>query len=80
MEELCDRVIVVGLSPQKQIERVMLRDGSSEELAKKIISNQMSLEEKMDRADIVIMNEGTLEELRERVSEIYQSFKREVNR
>lgn len=34
----------------------------------------------MDRADIVIMNEGTLEELRERVSEIYQSFKREVNR
>lgn len=80
MEELCDKVVVVGLSKKKQVERVMLRDGSSEELANRIINSQMSLEEKMARADIVIMNEGTLEELRERVSEVYQSFKREVNR
>lgn len=80
MEELCDKVIVVGLSRRKQIERVMLRDGSSKELANRIINSQMSLEEKMARADIVIMNEGTLEDLRERVSEVYQSFKREVNR
>lgn len=76
MEYLCDKIVVVGLDTQKQIERVMSRDGSSEELAKKIIANQMSLEEKIKRADIVIMNDGSLEELRDKVIEVYNLLKR----
>lgn len=75
MEYLCDKIVVVGLDTQKQIERVMSRDGSSEELAKKIIANQMSLEEKIKRADIVIMNDGTLEELKDKVLDIYRKLK-----
>lgn len=74
MEYLCDKIVVVGLDTQKQIERVMSRDGSSEELAKKIIANQMSLEEKIKRADIVIMNDGTLEELKDKVLDIYRKL------
>lgn len=66
MEYLCDKIIVVGVSVEKQIERVMERDGSSEEIAKKIIANQMSLEEKLKRADIVIMNNDTLDSLRKK--------------
>ncbi len=74
MEYLCDKIVVVGLDTQKQIERVMSRDGSSKELAKKIIANQMSLEEKIKRADIVIMNDGTLEELKDKVLDIYRKL------
>lgn len=75
MEYLCDKIIVVGVDTQKQIRRVVARDGSSEELAKKIISNQMSLDEKIKKADIVIMNDGTLEELEEKVMKIYRELK-----
>lgn len=75
MDKLCDKVIVVGLEKEKQIERVILRDGSSRELAQKIISNQMSLEDKMRRADIVIMNSGSLEDLKEKVIEVYNFLK-----
>lgn len=77
LEYLCDKIVVVGLEKEKQIERVMLRDGSSREIAEKIIDVQMSLEEKMKRADIIIMNDGTLEELKNRVIEVFKNIKNE---
>lgn len=80
MEYLCDRIVVVGVEKSEQIARVISRDGSSEELAKKIIESQMSLEDKIKRADIVIINDGSLEELKGKVIEIYNLLKREVNR
>ena len=80
MEYLCDKIIVVGVDVQKQIRRVVARDGSSEELAKKIIFNQMPLDEKIKKADIVIMNDGTLDELEAKVMKIYRELKREVRR
>lgn len=75
MEYLCDKIIVVGVDAQKQIRRVVARDGSSEELAKKIIFNQMPLDEKIKKADIVIMNDGTLDELEAKVMKIYRELK-----
>lgn len=75
MEYLCDKIIVVGVDVQKQIRRVVARDGSSEGLAKKIIFNQMPLNEKIKKADIVIMNDGTLDELEAKVMKIYRELK-----
>lgn len=75
MEYLCDKIIVVGVDVQKQIRRVVARDGSSEELAKKIIFNQMPLNEKIKKADIVITNDGTLDELEAKVMKIYRELK-----
>ena len=75
MEYLCDKIIVVVVDVQKQIRRVVARDGSSEELAKKIIFNQMPLDEKIKKADIVIMNDGTLDELEAKVMKIYRELK-----
>lgn len=74
MEKFCDKVIVVGLSKDKQIERVMERDKNSRELAEKIIKTQMSLEEKLKRADIVILNDGSLDDLKKRVEDVYKNF------
>lgn len=79
MEYLCDKIVVVGVDTTTQIARVIKRDGSSEEIAKNIISNQMPLEDKIQRADIVIINNGTLEELKGKVLEVYKGL-REVNR
>lgn len=78
MDTLCDKVIVVGVDRKKQIERVIQRDGSSEEVARNIIANQMSLDDKIKRADIVIMNDGTLEELKGKVLKVYKELREVV--
>lgn len=75
MDTLCDKVIVIGVDRKKQIERVIQRDGSSEEVARNIIANQMSLDDKIKRADIVIMNDGTLEELKGKVLKVYKELR-----
>lgn len=75
MDALCDKVIVVGLDKKKQIERVVQRDGSSEEVAKNIVANQMPLEDKIKRANFVIMNDGTLEELKGKVLKVYKELR-----
>ncbi len=75
MDTLCDKVIVIGVDRKKQIERIIQRDGSSEEVARNIIANQMSLDDKIKRADIVIMNDGTLEELKGKVLKVYKELR-----
>ena len=80
MDRLCDRIMVVSVNYDIQIKRIEVRDGISEELAKKMISSQMSLEDKISRADIVIENNGTLEDLEKRVEKISQDLKEEVNK
>lgn len=78
MDTLCDKVIVIGVDRKKQIERIIQRDGSSEEVARNIIANQMSLDDKIKRADIVIMNDGTLEELKGKVLKVYKELREVV--
>ena len=75
MDTLCDKVIVVGVDRKKQIERVIQRDGSSEEVARNIVANQMPLEDKIKRANFVIMNDGTLEELKGKVLKVYKELR-----
>ncbi|RGY65790.1 dephospho-CoA kinase [Fusobacterium ulcerans] len=71
MENLCDKIIVVYVERELQTKRVMERDNNSRELAEKIIEAQMDLEEKVKRADIVINNNSTLEDLKNRVNVVY---------
>lgn len=70
MDTLCDMTIVVAIDLDKQIERVMKRDNISKELAIKIINSQMSLKDKIKRADIVLENNGTLDELKQNIDNI----------
>lgn len=79
MENLCDKIIVVYIEKALQIERVMERDKNSRELAEKIINAQMDLEEKVKRADIVINNNSTLEDLKNQVNVIYYNLQKIKN-
>ena len=66
-ETLCDDIIVVVVSVETQIQRLKNRNGLTKEEALKRIASQMSLEEKVKKADIVWTNEGSIEELEARV-------------
>lgn len=65
----CFPIIVVSCSAPIQLERLMQRDGLTQEQAEVRIKAQWPLEEKVKRCDIVIDNSGTLEQLRQRAME-----------
>ncbi|MBC2856397.1 dephospho-CoA kinase [Cetobacterium sp. 2A] len=77
IDNLCDKTIVVDIELEKQIDRIMKRDNIEKELAEKIIKSQMSIEEKIKRADVVIENNGTLDDLEKKVLNIYIKLKEE---
>lgn len=52
------RIIVVALTPKTQLRRLILRAGITESEARLRINAQLSIYEKMKRADVVIWNEG----------------------
>jgi dephospho-CoA kinase len=71
-----DKVIVVTSTEKQQIERLKKRDGVNQEEAQRVLSSQMPLEGRMKVADFVIQNEGSFEETRRRVKEVFQELKR----
>ncbi|MHC1600186.1 MAG: dephospho-CoA kinase [Candidatus Methanospirareceae archaeon] len=69
-----DKVIVVYVSEETQIRRVMERDGLTKTKARKMIALQMSLKAKLRFADIVITNEGTREETEKQVRKVFAAL------
>jgi dephospho-CoA kinase len=67
-------ILVVYVSEDTQMQRVMARDGLSEDDARRRIMAQMPLVEKCAYASHIISNEGTLEQTRKQVQGIYQQL------
>lgn len=59
----CDRVWTVSCKEEIRIGRVVARDGLSEDAVKNRIANQATDSDREAKADFVIRNEGTLEDL-----------------
>ncbi|OIT27387.1 PREDICTED: dephospho-CoA kinase isoform X1 [Nicotiana attenuata] len=70
MDKWTKPIVVVWVDPETQLQRLMTRDGSTEEEAKSRINAQMSLDLKRSKADIVIDNTGTLEALHEEFQKV----------
>lgn len=65
--DACDEVWLITAPEEVQVRRVMQRNGVDADEARRRVAAQPPLEPKLDRADTVIDNSGTLDELRERV-------------
>ena len=78
-KDLVDIVVVVDIPETLQIERTALRDGNSSELVKKIIDSQLKRDERLSRADIVIDNSGSLDELKLKLKELHSDLKKKAN-
>ena len=70
-----DKLIVVTATEAQQVERLGRRTGAAPQEARGILSAQMPLAEKLNVADFIIRNEGTLEETIRRAKEIFQKLK-----
>ncbi|RII26442.1 MAG: dephospho-CoA kinase [Geobacter sp.] len=67
-----DEIWVVYVDRETQLRRLMLRDGLSETGALQRIASQMPMEEKRERAQVVIDNRGTEEEMVRQIREIWE--------
>ncbi|MDQ5984646.1 MAG: Dephospho-CoA kinase [Syntrophus sp. SKADARSKE-3] len=74
MEPLFDLVVLVFIPPAEQIRRLMARNGYSEEEASLRLASQLPIEEKIRRADLTLRNEGTLEETRLLVDDLWREL------
>ena len=75
MQKTVDRIIVVYTSEETQIKRLIERDGFDEDHAKKRIASQMPLDEKAKLADFVVSNNGSIDETKKQVEEVFRALK-----
>ena len=67
LEYLTDSILLVTADYDKQVERIMTRDNSTKTNAENIIAAQMKIKKKVKKSNYVIENNGTYEELKEKV-------------
>jgi dephospho-CoA kinase len=76
MTGMVDLVMLVYLPPEKQMARLMERNGYTRHEAGLRIASQMPLEKKMLHADIVVNNENSEEETRDALAGIWDELTR----
>jgi dephospho-CoA kinase len=69
-----DQVVVVDVPESTQIQRLIERDGIDEQQARKILASQASRQQRLDLADHVLTNNGSLTQLREQVDRLHQTL------
>lgn len=74
MEDLCEEIWVVYVSSKTQLKRLIERNHYELLEAKRRIASQMSLEEKKTKADFVIYNEGSLEDLYKQIQNRLEGY------
>lgn len=74
-----DAVVVVDADKTERINRVRKRDVISEDTVRGRIFAQLDVKKKLEKADYVIFNDGTLEELESKVRFLYTIFEQITN-
>ena len=71
-----DRVLLVDVPEELQIQRLMMRDGVSHEQAQASLNAQATRAQRLALADDVIRNTGRVDGLREQVAELHEKYLR----
>jgi dephospho-CoA kinase len=71
-----DRILVVDADEDLQLQRLMTRDAESAEQARAILAAQANRAARLKAADDVLLNSGTVPELRQAVDRLHQSYLR----
>jgi len=74
LQEKADRVLVVDVPVERQIERTMKRDQVSRTHAEQILAAQASREHRLAIADDVINNDGSPEAIEKRVDNLHRQY------
>jgi dephospho-CoA kinase len=75
LQYIFHRTLLVYIPEEKQIERLVKRDGISREEAADRLKAQLPIDEKVGYADFVIYNDKSVEETRKQVEELWKTLK-----
>ena len=75
-EDWFDQIWLVDVTEETQLSRLITRNALSQEEAEKRIAAQLSLQEKRNRADVLIDNNGPLELTQEQLRDALQKLER----
>ncbi|MBC1538224.1 dephospho-CoA kinase [Listeria seeligeri] len=74
LESLVDQIVVVWVTPETELKRLMERNNLTKEAALARINSQMGIDEKAKKADFVINNNESLEKTEKQVSAFIDRF------
>jgi len=74
--DFVDRILVVDVPEETQVCRIMQRDGSSENLARQIMSTQVSRDERLSHADDILDNINDLDSLKIQIENLHEKYLR----
>lgn len=74
LQTLCDRVLVVDVEEQTQIERTIQRDGVDEQQVRAILNAQATRQARLAIADDVVKNDAKDQNLLQQVTELHQKY------
>lgn len=74
LESYIDRLLVVDLPEQLQLQRTLSRDGGSEQQVGSIMAAQVSRAQRLSAADDVIDNSGKPEQLTAQIEKLHQRY------
>jgi dephospho-CoA kinase len=72
--DFVDLVVVVDVPESTQLERTMKRDDNSADLVRQIMAAQLNREDRLRAADLIIDNDGNLEELHQHVDALHKQL------
>lgn len=73
-KDVVTRSLVMDCGEQLQVERTMKRSGLTEEIVRGIMAAQVSRAIRLKMADDVIVNEGSLEDLTQKIEEMHKKY------
>ena len=73
-QEMCSRVVVVDVPKDVQIQRTAKRDKVSSNQVEQMVAAQMKREKRLEKADDVLLNNGTIEDLEKQVEELHKKY------
>ncbi|WP_287818355.1 dephospho-CoA kinase [Idiomarina sp.] len=74
LEKYCQRVLVVDAPESLQISRTIQRDDSPKKEVEAIMKAQLSRSERLKKANDVLNNDGSLEQLEQQVLQLHQRY------
>ncbi|CAH0534438.1 Dephospho-CoA kinase [Vibrio stylophorae] len=74
LEKLVDQTLVIDISEAEQIARTCLRDQVDAVQVKAIIASQIPRQQRLDRADHILCNDGDKDRLEAKIKTLHQQF------
>ena len=73
-DRYAQRILVVDVPVEVQVQRTIARDNNSEEQVRAIIASQTSREERLGHADDVLLNDGDLDSLYRKIDQLHTRY------